>query len=222
MANEQTIAQSKKFINSIHAVLNILDTISSLIPEGAYLEIANQLKISNDEYTNKEAGVVIIGMITQTRENLINNDIVIQHRRRALKKTITHKLLTDAQKLEKGWVMCNKCNRLVVHIHRHLTTTVCSQTSTEKKLSASSGKIDTYKMKKAIHKIHEIIINYLGFNTKLLNIREKLTGQRVLDECVKDKSKYVFNRDSWEIDLRNIYFKEQFDELFCEDSFDNE
>ena len=44
MANEQTVAQSKRFINSIHAVLNILDTISSLIPEGAYLEIANQFE----------------------------------------------------------------------------------------------------------------------------------------------------------------------------------
>lgn len=216
MANEQTINQSKRFINSIHNVLNILDTISSLIPEGAYLEIANQLKISNEEYTNKQAGVVVVGFIQQTRENLMSNDIVVQHRRRALKKTITHKLLTDAQKLAKGWAMCTKCNRLVVHIDRHLKTTVCSQTTTEKKLSATSGQIDTRRMKMTIHKIHEIIINYLGFNTKLLNLREKLTGQRALDECVKQKCKYVFNSDSWEIDLRNIYFKEQLDDLYCE------
>lgn len=198
-------ANSVGFINSLHNIMNLLDTITEILPEGIYLQICNELKIANTNANNLTAQEVFIQYIEVERERIRTNPIVVHHTKMTKQMRKTRKVLNDEEKLKSGWVMCKKCNRLVLNLWRHQNQTqVCGFVEDIKEVVVIKKKSDIKEFMLNMNKFKSVIINYEGFNTKILNMRELITKNRALDEAIKKKSKYYYNNETfiekcWEI-----------------------
>ena len=116
-------SNSVGFITSLHNIMNLLDTITELLPEGIYLQICNELKIANSNANKLTAQEVIIQYIQIERERINNNPIVVHHERMTRQERKKRRVFDDATKLKNGWKMCPNCNKIVRNLWRHQNQT---------------------------------------------------------------------------------------------------
>tara|TARA_R110000803_G_C11754285_1_gene292955 strand:+ start:40 stop:516 length:477 start_codon:yes stop_codon:yes gene_type:complete len=140
--------KSKIFMESLNKILEIIEELCNVVPEGKYLEICNNLKILND---NKGIKEIII--------EFQNNHIVRQHRQRT-----TMCLLGERPK-NRILPRCPDCDTQVGNIALHKKTMKCKLIKKTKKLSAFSGKLDT----KNIYNMVEVL-KCIGYNTYYTDI----------------------------------------------------
>tara|TARA_R110002020_G_scaffold417643_2_gene626819 strand:- start:32 stop:511 length:480 start_codon:yes stop_codon:yes gene_type:complete len=137
--------KSRQFVDALGDVMDIIEEVKEYIPEGAYLHICNKLKISYDfkDYINNKIN------------ELRTNPVVQEHTRRMNRPTLRRHLLTDAEKLKKGWKLCPKCDRLVLDLQSHKARNICAEINDTKKLSANTGKSQTNDLAKAVALVHK-------------------------------------------------------------------
>lgn len=191
-------ANSVGFINSLHNIMNLIDTITELLPEGIYLQICNELKLANNNANTLTAQEVIIQYIEVERERINNNPIVVHHTKMSKHQRKTRRVLDDDEKLKSGWTMCGKCNRLVKNMWRHQTQTqVCGFVEDVKEVVVIKKEVDIKDFMLNMNKFKSYILNYEGFNTKILDLREIICKNRGLDDVIKKKSKYYYNSEKF-------------------------
>tara|TARA_R100001591_G_scaffold109120_1_gene118955 strand:- start:312 stop:785 length:474 start_codon:yes stop_codon:yes gene_type:complete len=137
--------KSRQFVNALTDVMDIIEEVKDYIPEGSYLHICNKLKISYDfkDYINDKIEV------------LRHNAVVQEHSVRMNRPTLRRQLLTDAEKLAKGYKLCPKCDRLVLDLEGHKARNICNEINDTKRLSASSGQTQTNNLAKAVALVHK-------------------------------------------------------------------
>tara|TARA_R110002096_G_scaffold46782_1_gene125231 strand:+ start:122 stop:610 length:489 start_codon:yes stop_codon:yes gene_type:complete len=138
--------KSKIFMSSLNKILEIIEELSAVVPEGKYLEICDNLKILND---NKGIKEIII--------EFQNNPVVRQHRQRT-----NMSLLVERPK-NRILPRCPDCDTQVSNIALHKKTMKCKLIKKTKKLSAYSGKLETAN----IYNMVEVFkfIQYIGMKT---------------------------------------------------------
>jgi len=132
--------KSIKFIEALDNIIGVLDELKEHIPDGAYLTICNNLKI---HYDLKE-------YIADVLTTIAKDKVVKEHMARSTRKVRDNRQLTDAEKLQKGWVICNKCDRLVLDLTGHQERDICNKIKTTKRLSATTGKEETSEYHRTI------------------------------------------------------------------------
>lgn len=191
-------ANSVGFINSLHNIMNLIDTITELLPEGIYLQICNELKLANNNANTLTAQEVFIQYIEVERERINNNPIVVHHTKMSKHQRKTRRVLDDEEKLKSGWTMCGKCNRLVKNMWRHQNQTqVCGFVEDVKEVVVIKKEVDIKDFMLNMNKFKSYILNYEGFNTKILDLREIISKNRGLDDAIKKKSKYYYNSEKF-------------------------
>lgn len=186
------------FINSLHNIMNLVDTITELLPEGIYLQICNELKLANTNANNLTAQQVFIQYVEIERERIRTNPIVVHHTKMSKQQRKTRRVLDDEQKLKTGWVMCEKCNRLVRNLWRHQNQTqVCGFVEDIKEVVVIKQEVDIKEFMLNMNKFKSFILNYHGFNTKILNLRELISKSRYLDDAITQRSKYYYNSEAF-------------------------
>ena len=184
------------FINSLHNIMNLIDTITELLPEGIYLQICNELKLANSNANNLTAQQVFIQYVEVERERIRTNPIVVHHTKMSKQQRKARRILDDEQKLKTGWTMCNKCNRLVRNLWRHQTQTqVCGFVEDIKEVVIIRKEVDIKDFMLNMNKFKSFILNYQGFNTKILNMREVISKNRYLDDDIRNRSNYYYNSE---------------------------
>lgn len=152
--------QSIEFMNALNDMLEIIDNIAPLISDNNYLQLCNGLKKLNDNKSKE----TIIQYIEVVRDRVRNNRVVQNYERRTRMKIKTKgEMLTDAEKLKCGWIICSKCDRLVLDINSHQFTDVCKRTAESKRLTHKSNTLITDKYTNAIYRLRAVFINYNGF-----------------------------------------------------------
>jgi len=188
-------SNSAGFIRSLHNIMNLVDTITELLPEGIYLQICNELKLANSNLTAQQ---VFIQYVETEQERIRTNPIVVHHTKMSNHQCKTRRVLDDEQKLKSGWTMCRKCNRLVKNIWRHQNQTqVCGFIKDIKEVVVIKQDVDIKEFMLNMNKFKSFILNYHGFNTKLLNLRELISKNRYLDDAVRQRSKYYYNSEAF-------------------------
>ena len=74
----------------------------------------------------------------------------------------TRQILTDADKLKAGFVICNKCDRIVLNLKAHQDRSICYNINKTKKLSATTGTEETDNYAKAIAFVRKIRLKKAG------------------------------------------------------------
>ena len=152
--------ESVEFMNALNDMLEIIDNIAPLISDNNYLQLCNGLKKLNDNKSKE----TIIQYIEVVRDRVRNNRLVQNYERRTRMKIKTKdEMLTDAEKLKRGWSVCSKCDRLVLDINSHQFTDVCKRTTESKRLTHKSNSITTNNYTNAIHRLRAVFIKYNGF-----------------------------------------------------------
>jgi len=168
---EQNREESINFMNAMYKVFDILDNVAPLIGDNNYLQLCNALKIINENRSRE----TIIRHIEVVREQIRNNPVVLNHQARIRMKTKTkNEMITDAEKLKRGWEVCHKCDRLVKNISHHQSSDVCKRTAESKILTHRSNSITTNKYTHAIFTLRGIFINYNGFKYYMNLIKNKI------------------------------------------------
>ncbi len=168
---EEKQKESINFMNALNDMLEIIDNIAPLISENNYLQLCNGLKKLNDNKSKE----TIIEYIEVIRQRISNNPVVQNHQARTRMKTKTkNEMLTDAEKLKRGWKVCGKCDRLVLNISSHQYSDVCKRTTESKKLTYKSNSITTNKYTNAIHRLRAVFIRYDGFKNYMKFIKNKI------------------------------------------------
>jgi len=163
--------ESIEFMNALNDMLEIIDNIAPLISDNNYLQLCNGLKKLNDNKSKE----TIIQYIEVIRDRVRNNRVVQNYEKRTRMKTKTKgEMLTDAEKLKRGWCVCKKCDRLVLDLPSHEFTDVCKRTAESKKLTHKSEGIDTSKETNMIHRLRAVFINYDGFKQNMKFIKNKI------------------------------------------------
>tara|TARA_R110000824_G_scaffold1467_2_gene7360 strand:- start:432 stop:950 length:519 start_codon:yes stop_codon:yes gene_type:complete len=168
---EENKIESIAFINALNDMLEIIDNIAPLITDNNYLQLCNNLKILNDN-NSKETLIQYVEVI-RTR---IRNNAVVQNQeaRTRMKCKTKNEMLTDAEKLKRGWKVCYKCDRIVLNIHTHHYSDVCKRTTESKKLTFKSNSITTDKYISAIHILRAIFISYNGYKYYMKFIKNRI------------------------------------------------
>jgi len=158
---EQHKKTATKFINSINELMEFVDNIKTLIPEGEYLKACNTLK---DHYKLKdEIGNTrtIIEYVNDLTTNIRNDEVYRSYDRRVRMKTKQKsEMLSDEDKIKKGWVLCKNCDRLIKKggMFAHLRADVCKRTKESKCVVISTGTSLNNDTIKAIHLIRGALI----------------------------------------------------------------
>ena len=137
--------KSKQFVNALNDIMNIIDELKLIIPDGKYLEICSKLKVGYD----------LKDYIDEKVNNINNNSVVREHRTRITRRVAPRTKLTDAEKIQRGYKICRKCDRLVLDMAGHQRRSICGEIKDTKQLSANTGKIETNDIAKAISLIHK-------------------------------------------------------------------
>jgi acetolactate synthase regulatory subunit len=136
---------SVKFVNALTKILDIIDEISPHIPEGKYVEIMKQLKISHN--SNGELMDTIRNAVCEIN----NTEQVRTARRQAEMTVIIPKPLTTKFKH-----ICPLCDTRVLNVKEHQASNKCSAIQDTKRLSAKSGKQQTNRISFMEDKIFNI------------------------------------------------------------------
>jgi len=166
---EQHKKTAEKFIKTINELMDFVDNIKTLIPEGEYLKACNTLK---DHYKLKdEIGNTrtIIEYVNDLTNNVRNDEVYRTFERRVRMKTKQKtEMLTDLEKIKTGkWVLCNKCDRIIKkeYMGEHRKNDVCKRTSESKCVVITTGTTKNKDLIKAIHLIRGALIK-CGRDTK--------------------------------------------------------
>lgn len=163
--------ESIDFMNALNDMLEIIDNIAPLISDNNYLQLCNGLKKLNDNKSKE----TIIQYIEVVRQRISNNPVVQNHQARTRMKTKTkNEMITDAEKLKRGWKVCFKCDRLVLNLSSHQYSDVCKRTTESKKLTHKSNSITTNNYTNAIHRLRAVFIKYDGFKYYMKFIKNKI------------------------------------------------
>ena len=169
--SQENKTESENFMDALNNMLEIIDAISPLISDNNYLQLCNNLKKLNDNKTRGE----VIQYIEVVRETVENNPVVRQHRARSRMKVKTQtEMLSDAEKIKRGWKICPNCDRLVLNISNHQYSDVCKRTAETKKLSHRCNLLQTDKYTIIIHKLRAVFIKYEGFKWGMKFIKNKI------------------------------------------------
>tara|TARA_Y100000389_G_scaffold200460_2_gene240950 strand:+ start:13707 stop:14204 length:498 start_codon:yes stop_codon:yes gene_type:complete len=142
--------KSEEFIHALNEILELIENVLPHIDEGEYLKACNNLKLIHDIGEGKTMIEYITNIVTVFREN----DVVINHARRSTMPIRREQImLSDVEKLNKGWKCCPKCDRIVHCMYQHSKSDVCRRTKDSKNLAASSSRTKTEDMTLLIHKI---------------------------------------------------------------------
>jgi len=149
--NQDKHDKAVKFKERLETIMEVMDEVVQLIPEGAYLKVANTLKELFNEDTPTEDRVVFI---ERFRRNMRRDPVVRQEYVRASRPARRARAQhTDKQKLDSGiWQMCGICDRIVIKtgIDEHQQTDVCMRIQQTKRLCASTGKVDNEETAQAL------------------------------------------------------------------------
>ena len=126
---------SLDFVNSLTKILSIVDEISQYIPEGKYIDIMEQLKISHN--LNGELMDTIRNAIIE-----INNTEQVRMARRRVEMSV----ITIRPKTTKFKHICPLCDSRVLDITQHQLSKKCDHIKSTKRLSAISGQSETNKI----------------------------------------------------------------------------
>jgi len=153
-----TVSQDKhnkavNFKKRLETIMEVMDEVIQLIPEGAYLRVADTLKeLFDDRDVVPQADRVVF--IHRIRRNMRRDPVVHQEYQRASRPARkVRAVLTDKQKLDSGeWKMCCVCDRIVCtgYLEEHQQTDVCIRIQQSKKLCATTGEVENDKMAQAI------------------------------------------------------------------------
>ena len=155
--NVETRDKARTFTEKLYKIMEVMDRVVSLIPEGDYLEVVDALK---GLYTD-DKGVPIQGA-PETREafmeaitNNMRRDPIVSAEARRAQRPIRDKqiILDDARKLENGWKVCPKCDRIVKDMNIHLMSDICQEVSKAKKMAITTGEMDNKDKVIAVKKI---------------------------------------------------------------------
>ena len=163
--------ESDDFMEVLNDMIEIIDNIAPLISDNNYLQLCNGLK----KFYDNKSKETMIRYIEVVRERVRNNQIVQNHQSRTRMKVKTNnQMLTDAEKLKRGWNVCEKCDRIVLDISSHQYSDVCKRTTESKKLTHKSKSITTDKYIYVIHKLRGVFIKYNGFKYYMKFIQNKI------------------------------------------------
>jgi hypothetical protein len=125
--------KSIKFMSALQKVLNMIDELSNLIPEGKYLELMDTLKAINDNKPSTIKDIV---------KGLTSNEVVVNAQLRILMPLLGSGVTKNTKKQ-----ICEYCDTQVLYLSLHQKTKKCMDISKTKKLSADSKKYNTSNIK---------------------------------------------------------------------------
>ena len=171
------IANSVDFITSLHNIMNLLDTITHILPEGIYIQICNELKLANTNANKLTAQEVIIQYIQVERERINNNPIVVHHERMTRAERKKRRVLDNATKLKNGYKMCPNCNKIVLNLWRHQNQTqICVYIEDVKDIVAVKQTADITDFMLNLNDLQEAI-------TKFKQRRMLVWSDAFIDKC---------------------------------------
>ena len=150
--NIENREQSAQFINALRALMDFVEDMLPHINEQKYLEMCDMLKIVHNG--DRPPIDYFVDNLTHA---IRNTQVYRDHERRVRMPIKTPgEQLTDAEKMKNNkYCVCPKCDRLVLKtgLKIHQTTDVCKRTHESKKLSKSTGEVDTSKQCEFIHRV---------------------------------------------------------------------
>ena len=169
-ANKQ---ESKDFMNALNDMLEIIESIAPLITDNNYLLLFNGLKKLNDNAKKEEVIRYIEVVVARAREDRV----VSTHQKRIkMKEKDPAIMLSDADKLKRGWKICERCDRLVKDVKDHQFTEVCKRIKDTKLLTFRSKTLTTNVYANYIHRLRAIFIEYEGFKYWMKVIKYGIVG----------------------------------------------
>ena len=132
--------KAKDFMNTIEALLYVIDGVSDKIPEGDYLIMMNSLKT----LYGFKPDATMKTFVADVRRN----PIIIQMDKRArMKVRKQNDIMTDAFKLKNGWKICPLCDSIILELAEHQQTKKCRDCAGAKKLVKTTGAMDNTNLK---------------------------------------------------------------------------
>jgi hypothetical protein len=151
------MSNSVELIKSLHNIMNLLDNITDVLPEGIYIQLCNELKIANSN-ASKET---LIQYIQVERERITNNPIVVHHERMTRAERKKRRVLDNATKLKNGYKMCPNCNKIVLNLWRHQhQTQICVYIEDVKDIVAVKKTSDITDFMLNLNDLQEAITNF--------------------------------------------------------------
>jgi len=170
-------ANSVDLIKSLHNIMNLLDNITDLLPEGVYLQLCHELKLANNNANTLSAQETIIQYIQAERERINNNPIVVHHTRMTRAEHKKRRVLDNAAKLKDGYKMCPNCNKIVRHLWRHQTQTqICVYIEDVKDIVAVKKTAD----------ITDFMLNLNDLQDAITNVKRRsivIMDDAFIDKC---------------------------------------
>ena len=155
--NVETRDKARTFTDKLYKIMEVMDNVVHLIPEADYINVVDTLK---ELYTD-DRGVPLQGA-PETREafmeaitNNIRRDPIVSAEARRAQRPIRDKqiILDDARKLENGWKVCPKCDRIVKDMNIHSMSDICREVANAKKMAVTTGEIDNKERVAVVKKI---------------------------------------------------------------------
>jgi len=141
--------KAEAFTDSLNSILELVETLSSVIGEGNYLTIANHLKILNDNKGVNEVIATIQQTITSQITQFRSNPIVFTQQRRTQMELMASKLQSDTDKTR---VRCVRCDRRVTqeYLPFHQESQICQDVYRTKYLTCRVAKTEVFRYHDAI------------------------------------------------------------------------
>jgi len=159
---QETHDNATTFTEKLTLIMDTMDDIVHLIPEQDYLRIVNTLgSLYTDDENNRLDAVpeTRYVFIHRVREHIRRDPIVTAQRTRAERPIRQKQIIRDdVWKLENGFTMCCKCDRIVQDLDTHQQSDVCKRIENSKKLAISTGEQNNTKKAKVIVKVKNALI----------------------------------------------------------------
>jgi len=169
----QTSEKAKNFMKIMTTMMEIIEEVAPLIPEGKYIDLMKNIKKAYDIQNEEEEEEYIEGQaeepqpqpqtnrytLTQAINEIVALDPVFQQIQRQSKAKVMkdRQVLTKAQKLKAGWSVCPKCDSVVLDLREHQKYTYkCSDIYDAKHLTKSTGELDNTSYVETIIKINKV------------------------------------------------------------------
>tara|TARA_R110000868_G_scaffold387733_1_gene656390 strand:+ start:96 stop:581 length:486 start_codon:yes stop_codon:yes gene_type:complete len=135
--------KAQQFVEKINSLMETIEEIAPLIPEGKYLKCMDDMK-----------------NLYELNKSIKQDPIFSQFVRRAempTRRTIT---LSDAQKLSRGYKICVRCNTIVQNIGEHQQTRKCKTIRRTKGIATKTGVKDTTRIEIAVIAIRKALYSH--------------------------------------------------------------
>jgi len=132
--------KAQQFVEKINSLMETIEEIAPLIPEGKYLKCMDDMK-----------------NLYELNKAIKQDPIFTQFVRRAAMPTRRTITLTDAQKLSLGYKICVRCNTIVQNIGEHQQTRKCKTIRRTKGIATKTGMKDTTRIETAVISIRKAL-----------------------------------------------------------------